>query len=74
MVKKLWVLLVVLLIASLAGDFYMHPHYKFELANMRFFHAIFGFASCLAIVIASKIMGIFLRRKTDYYKEGRDDK
>ncbi|PIR38899.1 MAG: hypothetical protein COV35_05310 [Alphaproteobacteria bacterium CG11_big_fil_rev_8_21_14_0_20_39_49] len=73
MVKRLWILFILALIAALAGDFYMHPHNKFEIANYRFFNAIFGFASCVAIVIVSKVLGVFLKRKENYYKEVRED-
>ena len=73
MVKKLWILFILVLIATLIGDFYMHPHNKFEIANLRFFNAIFGFSSCAAIVFVSKILGVFLKRKENYYKEIRED-
>jgi hypothetical protein len=71
--KKFWVMLIILLLTALAGEFYMHPHYKFEIASIPFFKAIFGFIACVAITIISKIIGILLKRKTDYYKEVRDD-
>jgi len=74
MVKKLWILFSIVLIATLIAEvYYMHPHAKFEIANTPFFHAIFGFGSCAAIVIVSKVLGIFLKRKEDYYKEVRHD-
>jgi len=38
------------------------------------FGAVFGFLSCLAMVLVAKFLGIFLKRKDDYYRvEDHDD-
>jgi len=38
------------------------------------FGAIFGFLSCLAMVLVAKFLGIFLKRSDDYYRvEDQDD-
>jgi cytochrome c oxidase subunit IV len=38
------------------------------------FGAVFGFLSCLAMVLVAKFLGIFLKRRDDYYQvEDQDD-
>jgi len=38
------------------------------------FGAVFGFLSCLAMVLVAKFLGIFLKRGDDYYQaEDQDD-
>jgi sterol desaturase/sphingolipid hydroxylase (fatty acid hydroxylase superfamily) len=38
------------------------------------FGAVFGFLSCLAMVLVAKFLGIFLKRRDDYYRaEDQDD-
>jgi hypothetical protein len=43
-----------------------HPHYGWE--NLFGSYAIFGFLSCVAIIIVSKVLGkLFLQKPEDYY-------
>ena len=37
------------------------------------FGAVFGFLSCLAMVLFAKGLGFFLKRDEDYYTQGDDD-
>ena len=37
------------------------------------FGAVFGFLSCLLMVLFAKALGVFLKRPRDYYPEYRDD-
>ncbi len=37
------------------------------------FGAVFGFLSCLAMVLAAKALGFVLKRDEDYYSAGEDD-
>ena len=37
------------------------------------FGAVFGFLSCLAMVLFAKGLGFFLKRDEDYYTKGDDD-
>lgn len=45
---------------------YKHPVFPFE--NLPGFYALFGFLSCLVIVVVSKLLGKYwLQRPEDYY-------
>ena len=37
------------------------------------FGAVYGFFSCLAMVLVAKALGVLLKRPRDYYKERPDD-
>ena len=37
------------------------------------FGAVFGFLSCLLMVLFAKLLGLFLKRPNDYYLERDDD-
>ena len=73
-IKILWVIFILLLIGALAAEGLMHPHVTFGIEGTLFFNAWFGFLSCAAIILLSKFIGFFLKRKETYYKEARDDK
>ncbi len=68
-----WAIFTVILLVTLSLEGLMHPHVVFGPEDTLFFNAIFGFLSCVAIVIFSKFLGIFLKRKESYYKEGGND-
>jgi hypothetical protein len=72
-VKLAWTLFIIILLLSLGAESFMRPHSKFGIEGVRFFHAWFGFVSCLIIILFSKFIGMFLKRKTDYYREIADD-
>ena len=71
--KIAWLLFVCVLLLSLVAESFMHPHSKFGIEGTKFFNTWFGFFSCLVIILFSKFIGMFLKRKADYYKEVSDD-
>ena len=66
-IRKLWVAgiaglaILVLLQAAIA----IHGHFGVD--GTFGFNAWFGFASCVAMVVFAKILGIFLKRRDSYY-------
>lgn len=71
--KTWWALFIVVLAATLVAEGWMHPHVTFGIEGLPYFNAAFGFLSCAAIVIISKFLGFFLKRKEEYYKEKNQD-
>jgi len=69
LVRRCWAVFIFVLVVTLGLEFTMHPHNYFDLANTPFFNAWFGFVSCVVIVLVSKFLGIFLKRKEDYYSK-----
>jgi len=67
--KKAWISFIIVLVVSLLLETIMTPHPYFEFDGFPGFYAIFGFISCVLIVLVSKFLGIFLKRKEDYYND-----
>ena len=68
-VKNAWIAFTVMLVAALIAEYFTNPHVVFGIEGKKFFYAWFGLIACAAIVFVSKFLGIFLKRKENYYKE-----
>jgi len=66
-IKKLRIsLLVILGLVVLTESFIqLHPH--FDIERLFGFYAIFGFLSCVGLIIFAKLLGFLIKRKDDYY-------
>ena len=70
----LWGILIVILVISVIPEFFVHHHAYFEDQGTAIeasfgFHAWYGFITCAAMVVAAKILGVFLKRKDTYYDD-----
>lgn len=65
--KKWWQMFYGILGVTLILDFFTKPGAYFGIDGTPFFYAWYGFVSCLAIIVVSKTLGIFLKRPDDYY-------
>lgn len=67
--KKLWwgfaLVLVATVLAQLAYP--LHGHFGFD--EWFGFNALFGFASCAAMVVLAKALGFLLKRPDTYYDD-----
>ncbi len=68
-IRLLWrastALLVLLVLIGLAID--KHPHFGID--GLPAFGAWFGFAACVVLVLASKAIGMLLKRPDTYYDD-----
>ena len=76
--RRIWLMIfVAALILSFAVDFLLSGgdgHGDFPWSHILGFFALFGFITCVAIVIISKLIGHYwLQRKEDYYDRNDDD-
>lgn len=55
--------LVILVILDLVTE--KHP--EFDMEKIPAFYSIFGFVACVGIVLISKVFGLWLKKKEDYY-------
>lgn len=71
--KILWKVYYVLLVASIALDFYLlysHLlHYHFSFQYIPQFFAFLGFAGCILLIMIAKGLGIFIVVDEDYYQK-----
>jgi len=72
--QKCWLIFGILLTASVVAEYWMHPHPHFEVDGLPTFYAVYGFVSCVVIVLVSKLLGFVLKRKEDYYVNQKRDR
>lgn len=70
----LWAIQIGILVLAIVPEFFMHHHPHFESQGIHIdgswgFFAWYGFLACALMVVAAKILGIFLKRKDTYYDE-----
>ena len=59
--------LVGICIAVVAADFFYEKHGHYSWENFPGFYALFGFVSCVALVLAATQLRRILKRDEDYY-------
>jgi hypothetical protein len=69
-IVKLWIGSLIVLAAVTAVGFLIdsHPHFGFDSSDYAFY-ATYGFATCVAMVVIAKILGILIKRPDDYYDD-----
>ena len=68
----LWKWGAALLAISVAAEFFVDLHSGFGFAGWFAFNAVFGFFSCLVMVVFAKWLGGRVKRPEDYYGAGED--
>ena len=53
--------------ATVAADLFYHKHGHYPMEEWIGFHAVYGFVSCVGLVLAAKSMRRLLKRDEDYY-------
>jgi hypothetical protein len=64
--KVIWTL-VGLCVASVAADFFYQKHAHYGFQEIIGFDAVYGFVSCVLLVLAAKQLRKVLMRDEDYY-------
>ncbi|MDO9519784.1 MAG: hypothetical protein Q8K97_02620 [Pseudohongiella sp.] len=68
-IRLLWWIFGVVLALTVVAQIFIHLHDYFTLDGFFGFYAIFGFVSCLAMVVFAKLLGVFLKRPDTYYDD-----
>ena len=71
-IRLLWQVFAVILALSVGVQLLFPVKGYFGLDGWLGFGAVFGFLSCLAMVLFAKLLGKFLKRPENHYR-GRDD-
>jgi hypothetical protein len=66
-IRKLWIMLYVVCGLLVVPDFFTHKHPHFGYDGILGFYALLGFVSCAVLILFSKLVGLFLKAKEDYY-------
>ena len=72
--RTLWLIQIGILFVAILPEFFMHHHAHFEAQGINvdakpMFYPWYGFATCAAMVIGAKLLGLVLKRKDDYYDD-----
>lgn len=65
----IWKAFLAALALCLAAQFAVkvHPHFAFE--ALFGFNAAYGFLACAVLILIAKGLGVFLKRRDDYYDD-----
>ena len=66
-IRRLWIVGIAVLAVLVLLQAAVAIHGHFGVDGTFGFNAWFGFASCVAMVVFAKILGIFLKRRDSYY-------
>ena len=72
-IRLLWRVFALLLAVSVAAQLLFKVKGYFGMDGWLGFGAVFGFLSCVAMVLFAKALGWFLKRDESYYPERDDD-
>ena len=72
-ITLLWRVFAVVLAATVLAQIVIGVKGYFGVDGWFAFGAVFGFLSCLAMVLVAKGLGFVLKRGEDYYESGEDD-
>ncbi len=72
-IRKLWWVFSAVLAATVIAQVFVYVKGYFDVDGWFGFGAVFGFLSCLGMVLFAKGLGFFLKRDESYYASGDDD-
>lgn len=72
-IRLLWIVFSVALMITLVLQFITDLNGDFGIGGWLGFAAIFGFGSCLLMVLVARVLGFILKRDQAYYREESDD-
>ena len=72
-IRLLWRVFAVILGLTVLAQAVFYVKGYFSVDAWFGFGAVFGFLSCLAMVLVAKGLGYLLKRDEDYYADGGDD-
>jgi len=72
-IKLLWRGFIFVLVALVLAQALIYIKGYFVVDGWFGFGAVFGFLSCLAMVLVAKGLGLVLKRPADYYDDGERD-
>lgn len=68
-IRKLWLLLIAVLVALLAAEALVGHHGHFAFDNLFGYGAWSGFLACVALVVAAKALAVIVKRRDTYYDD-----
>ena len=72
-IRRLWWGFSIVLALTVAAQLGIYVKGYFTVDGWLGFGALYGFFSCVLMVLLAKVLGVVLKRPRDYYPEHRDD-
>ena len=72
-IRLLWTVFIVVLALTVLAQLLIGIKGYFVVDGWFGFGALFGFFSCVAMVLFAKVLGLFLKRGEDYYDDDPDN-
>lgn len=66
-IRRLWIVFITILTLTVTADLLIDAHGHFGIDATFAFNAWYGFATCVAMIVFAKVLGVFLKRKDTYY-------
>jgi hypothetical protein len=67
-IRLLWIAFIASLVLTVLAGLFVEHHGPFGLENTFGFNAWYGFLSCVALIVLARALGVFLKRRDDYYE------
>lgn len=67
-IRKLWWIFGAILAATVVAQFFIHVHGYFAVDEWTGFNALYGFLTCVGMVLFAKLLGFVIKRPDDYYE------
>ena len=67
--RKLWIGCSLVLVITVIAELFITLHPHFMIAGWFAFHAIYGFLSCVVMILFAKALGFLIKRRDDYYDQ-----
>ncbi|MCX2980631.1 hypothetical protein EYC98_07045 [Halieaceae bacterium IMCC14734] len=72
-IRRLWWGFSIVLALTVAAQLVIYVKGYFVVDGWFGFGAVYGFLSCLLMVLAAKALGYFLKKPADFYQQDEDD-
>ena len=66
-IRRLSIISIIVLALTVVPDFFLPDYGHFGIDSTFGFYAWYGFITCAVMVFVAKLLGLFLKRKDDYY-------
>ncbi len=67
--RMLWIGFAAILAVLVLAGLWVHGYAYFGIDGTFAFNAWYGFAVCVAMVVAAKVLGVFIKRRDTYYDD-----
>ncbi len=67
--RRLWQGGAVVLAVVVLAELMIHRHSYFGIDGWFGFSAVYGFITCVVMVVAAKLLGYLIKRREDYYDD-----